>query len=601
MGTGILGRKRSLIFLSSVVFFTTSTLLWHYVLSQWFSLITATLLVACSTFLVCLLLYLRIYLPRASWLRVWLLASPWLVGSLFVFPFIPLFPYLPLMFLNWCLLGLWGNVRFYPLLGSDTGLHTARFADMDELEQLLTHNLLSNSLLLGVRNAGFVTVQPTATRAELGNLLIVAPTRGGKGLLAVSQLLSWQHSVVVNDIKGELFAATAGYRSTLGDVYVIDPTGIGHCYDPLLGKNSEDEFYSSASHLLFQADEGDGRIFTERATVMLTQLFLASRLEKVASLLYARFLIRLGLADTVARLNQVDPQLATQFLDVNFAQANLTDRFLVSSWGTLTARMRPLLTETVVRSLTRSDFTPEQFLCSDKPVSVYIRWKEQDLLALSPLVRLLWGSLINELTTTYDTKHGEGCHPVLLLIDEAGRTAIPMLADQATTVVGRGISLWIAIQSLSQLETVYGRARAQVLRDNMESQIYYRPTDIATARYLEDRLGSRSAYARSTTSKEGLETSEGRAERPIPLLAAQDIAKLADEEIIGFHRNLPPMRLHRCDWRKHSVLQKRRHIPSPELPTLPKLTDLQINQESRSETLFPTGYIDPERGADRLN
>src|ERR671932_687898 len=98
--------------------------------------------------------------------------------------------------------------------------------------------------------------------------------------------------------------------------------------------------------------------------------------------------------------------------------------------------MRSLLTDTVVRALTRSDFTPEELLCADKPVSVYIRWKEQDLLALSPLVRLLWGTLMNELTTSFDTKQGAGCHPALLLIDEAGRPAIPSLADQATTAVG---------------------------------------------------------------------------------------------------------------------------------------------------------------------
>src|SRR6266566_1826050 len=72
---------------------------------------------------------------------------------------------------------------------------------------------------------------------------------------------------------------------------------------------------------------------------------------------------------------------------------------------------------------------------------------------------------------------------------EAGGTAIPSLAEHATTVVGRGISLWVAIQSLSQLEAVYGKARAQVLKDNMDSQIYYRPTDLATAEYLEERLG----------------------------------------------------------------------------------------------------------------
>ena len=74
-----------------------------------------------------------------------------------------------------------------------------------------------------------------------------------------------------------------------------------------------------------------------------------------------------------------------------------------------------------------SDFAPGQLLHSAKPISVYMRWKEQDLLALSPLVRLLWGSLIDSLTTTYDAAQGKRCHPVLLLIDEAGRTAIPSL------------------------------------------------------------------------------------------------------------------------------------------------------------------------------
>src|SRR6266853_1194370 len=91
--------------------------------------------------------------------------------------------------------------------------------------------------------------------------------------------------------------------------------------------------------------------------------------------------------------------------------------------------------------------------------------------------------------------------PVLLLIDEAGRTAIPSLADQSTTVVGRGLTMWLAVQSLSQLEVVYGKARAQMLQDNMESQLYYRPTDVATARYVEECCGRQSAYAYHTTEQ----------------------------------------------------------------------------------------------------
>jgi hypothetical protein len=86
-------------------------------------------------------------------------------------------------------------------------LHHARFAELHELTGLLTDRFDETSLLLCVsRFDNLLHVRPTKTRKELGNLLVVAaPTRGGKGLLATSQLLSWPHSIIVNDIKGELF------------------------------------------------------------------------------------------------------------------------------------------------------------------------------------------------------------------------------------------------------------------------------------------------------------------------------------------------------------------------------------------------------------
>jgi type IV secretion system protein VirD4 len=442
----------------------------------------------------------------------------------------------------------------------DNRLHRARFAKTHEVAQILSPAPRPNALLLGTRAGDIVAVSPTKARSELGNLLVVAPTRGGKGLLAVSQLLTWNHSVIVNDIKGDLFTQTAGYRSTLGPVFVIDPTGIGHRFDPLHASQSEDEFYSASSHLLHQANEGEGAIFTQRAVVLLTQMLLAARTEGIAPLSYVRRLIRLGLEGTVSRLNTILPELATQSLDISFLKANLTDRFLLSAWGTLTARMRPLLTETVIRSLTYSTFTPGEIIRSSVPITLYFRWPERDLLALSPLVRLLWGSLIDEMITTYDKTQGQGCHPVLLLVDEAGRTSIPMLADHATTVVGRKISIWIAVQSLSQLETVYGKSRAATLRDNMESQIYYRPSNHETAEYLERYLGRTSEYAHSQTERDGATISKGLSEQGIPLMTSREIS-MGDTDVIGFHRNLPPMRLTRMDWRVHAQLVQRRNIP----------------------------------------
>src|SRR5512144_3511 len=106
---------------------------------------------------------------------------------------------------------------------------------------------------------------------------------------------------------------------------------------------------------------------------MLTQLFLAARLEGFAPLPYVRTCIRDGLVACASRLETIKPELATQFLNVAFPEANLSDRFLVSCWGTLDTRMRPILTETAIRSLSGSDFMPGELMCGDRPKAVYLR------------------------------------------------------------------------------------------------------------------------------------------------------------------------------------------------------------------------------------
>jgi type IV secretory pathway TraG/TraD family ATPase VirD4 len=163
---------------------------------------------------------------------------------------------------------------------------------------------------------------------------------------------------------------------------------------------------------------------------------------------------------------------------------------------------------------------------------------------------------------------------VLLLLDEAGRTAVPHLSDYASTVCGRGISLWIAVQDLSQLDGIYGRHKAKTLCNNCDTQIYYRPNDLETAKYLEESLGRKSDYATSHTSRQGTETSEGKSEQGIPLMTAWEIKQLKDDDIIGFYSDLKPFRAKRMDWRKYKTLIQRLSLPAPQIPTLPPLAPL---------------------------
>ncbi|KLB28752.1 hypothetical protein XEUV199_22815, partial [Xanthomonas euvesicatoria] len=62
------------------------------------------------------------------------------------------------------------------------------------------------------------------------HLEVTAPSRSGKGVgVVVPTLLNWQASVVVNDIKGENWELTSGYRSRIGYVLKFNPTQRDTC------------------------------------------------------------------------------------------------------------------------------------------------------------------------------------------------------------------------------------------------------------------------------------------------------------------------------------------------------------------------------------
>jgi type IV secretory pathway TraG/TraD family ATPase VirD4 len=126
----------------------------------------------------------------------------------------------------------------------------------------------------------------------------------------------------------------------------------------------------------------------------------------------------------------------------------------------------------------------------------------------------------------------------------------------------------------------------------METQLYYRPTDLNTAEYLEKRLGKVSAFAQSTTMREGQEIGEGLSESAIPLLTAQHILQMENDEVIAFHRHLPPFKLQRMDWQNYPQLRKRAKIPPPELAPLPELADIPPIEPAEN---FHYRYIDPDR------
>ena len=103
-----------------------------------------------------------------------------------------------------------------------------RWATQREVERggLLAHD----GVLLGLFREHYLR------HAGPEHVMAFAPTRSGKGVgLVIPTLLTWSHSAVIHDIKGENWQLTAGFRSRFSHCLLFNPTDERSAkYNPLL-------------------------------------------------------------------------------------------------------------------------------------------------------------------------------------------------------------------------------------------------------------------------------------------------------------------------------------------------------------------------------
>jgi len=93
--------------------------------------------------------------------------------------------------------------RLSSLSGGSSQLHHARFGFAHELAPVTGHDLDGTHLLLGRSPMGGIyRVSPSKMRPELGHMMVIAPPRSGKSMLAASKILTWPGSIIIVDIKG---------------------------------------------------------------------------------------------------------------------------------------------------------------------------------------------------------------------------------------------------------------------------------------------------------------------------------------------------------------------------------------------------------------
>lgn len=157
---------------------------------------------------------------------------------------------------------------------------TAKFADSEEIDKMGITKNPNDGVVLGMTEDNKLI-----TDNGVEHIMNMAPTRTGKGINTVlTTLYTWTSSVIVNDIKGECWDLTSGFRRSILKQKCIffnpmDDTGEGISYNPLtlvkVGTRSEQEDSRAIAITLLDTDgKGESDHWISSAINLLTAVIL---------------------------------------------------------------------------------------------------------------------------------------------------------------------------------------------------------------------------------------------------------------------------------------------------------------------------------------
>jgi type IV secretion system protein VirD4 len=316
-------------------------------------------------------------------------------------------------------------------------------------------------------------------------------------------------SLVVLDIKAEAWDDTAGFRAeTLGqEVYRFDPTTLdrrSHCWNPLdiidrTSINRFDQIIRLATLMIPEPPVTSGNaVFWDRVANMALSgvLMLLAEMPDQALTLQnvARIFFRSdGLQWLIDRIEESRDGRRRPFtLNAVLAVSDYIgqgQRLTEDVRKSVSSHLKQWLNPLVCAATSRSDFDLRNL--RRKPMSLYVTVSPAAIERLAPLLRLLFGALVNFNTDTTPQQDPSLNVPVLVILDEFVRLgAMPALTSAAQFVRGYGVKLAYIIQDKPQLRALYGEAGAADVFNNLGAEIVFGLSDVRQAKEYEERLGN---------------------------------------------------------------------------------------------------------------
>ncbi len=369
-------------------------------------------------------------------------------------------------------------------------------------------------------------------------LLVGPPGTGKTRSLFMPNAALGQGSLVTTDPKGELWEYTSGYHHRAVRYAPGEPDNSA-CLNwiPLCADPRRCDLLAAA---VMQAGQG-GRhdVFWEQAeTQVVSALFAYTATLSVPTPATAYNLLVEG-APALMKRFEGSALPGPRMVANNYTGDARTLGNIMSG----VANKLGWLKDEGVRRFTSSSLEPPDFSrLKHESIAVYWVLHEQDTARLQPLSSLFFTLLLDELTTQ------AGPVPVTLLLDElANLGVLPHFPTTMTIARGRGLSLVLGLQSLSQLEERYGHAGALTIQNSCATKLFLHGLDFQSARQASDLLGDATiAYQRTSRNAHGTTTSDDQVSRR--LMTPDEVRRLPEHQLLMVCSNRRPAAVVKRPW-----------------------------------------------------
>ena len=440
--------------------------------------------------------------------------------------------------------------------------------------------------------------------------LLAAPTRSGKGVsFVIPNLLNWPQSCVVLDIKLENFHLTSKFRSDHGQaVYLFAPFSEDyrtHRWNPLDGISRDPTFrvgdLQTLATSLYPALPGDKDAFWQDTA---KNLFLGLALMVMESpdlpFTLGEILRQSGgqgqglktyMAERInARLAENKPY-SPDCLEALHRFMSASDNTLANIITTFTAPLTLFANPLVDAATSASDFDIRQV--RDKKMSVYIGIQPNRLSEASLLINVLFSQLINLNTRELPSKDRHALQCLLIMDEFTAIGKVGILAKANAFIAGYNLRLLRIIQSVAQLESVYGPHDARTLITNHAMQVLFTPREQKDANAYSEMLGYYTVKSTSTgrSLPRGLggrgTNSENVSDQRRALMLPQELKELPDTDQIIIYENTRPIQTEKARYYSERAFMDRLKATSASLEKIKGIP----NKEKLDEAAFAAGEL----------